>query len=495
MHSPRILVRYEAARNALAECCRVDEVKVIHDKAVALQVYAKQAKDTELIGYATEIRIRAERRAGELLAAMEKNKGGWNQRNKESCGDITEPQDDTPTLAEMGISKKQSSQWQKLADLDEPEFETHVEEMKQRIVRSTTYSPERSDDEWFTPPEIMDAVRDVLGTIDLDPASCDQAQQTVQAARYFTAENDGLKQEWAGRVWLNPPFSHPLNIRFMNKLIAEVASGRVSKAIMLVNVLPSAWLNDALKACSAVCFTRDRLRFTHKSGKVQTNSHVLSIFFFGPDVEKFARRFAEFGCVKSNLRPDSVPSEDKAEPSGYGDEWYTPSQYIELVRDVFGGGIDLDPASCEEAQQTVQAKRYYTKDDDGLKQPWSGRVFLNPPYSNPAPFVDRLIQHHECGDVPEAILLENTDSSARWFHKSLKACSAICFPSSRLKFRHRLEECSPRYSSVFFYFGDEVERFRRRFASVGTVVIVKAPNNSDHRQMTVLVEWNGQLLS
>src|SRR6266567_8413556 len=213
------LTRYEKARSALEECARVDEVKVIRDKAMALQVYARQAKDTELIEYATKIRLRAERRAGELLAGMDKAKGsrGQAQGRDVSGGIVMEPpeNDDTPTLAEMGISKKQSSQWQKLAGLGESEFETHVEEVKQRTVRSTTYSPDLSDDEWFTPVEIIEAVRDVLGTIDLDPASCDEAQETVQATRYFTAENDGLKQEWAGRVWLNPPFSHPLNIHFV----------------------------------------------------------------------------------------------------------------------------------------------------------------------------------------------------------------------------------------------------------------------------------------
>jgi hypothetical protein len=101
------------------------------------------------------------------------------------------------------------------------------------------------------------------------PASCIEAQATVRAKRFYSIADDGLKQEWAGRVWLNPPFSHPLNIHFVNKLIAEVASGRVSEAILLVNILPSGWLQDALEACSAVCFSRDRLRFTHRQGAEQ----------------------------------------------------------------------------------------------------------------------------------------------------------------------------------------------------------------------------------
>ena len=61
--------------------------------------------------------------------------------------------------------------------------------------------------------------------------------------------------------------------------------------------------------------------------------------------------------------------------AGYdGDEWYTPGDIIERARAVLGE-IDLDPASNAHAQKTVRAKRFYTKDDDGLSKPWSGRKF------------------------------------------------------------------------------------------------------------------------
>lgn len=114
------LVRYDAMCSAIAAAYTVDEVKEIHDKALAIEAYARQAKNTEAERQACEIRLRAERRAGQMLGEMNKAKGGGDQRSDHRSHDARGgPQ----PLADIGISHTQSSRWQKLAAIPEDQFE------------------------------------------------------------------------------------------------------------------------------------------------------------------------------------------------------------------------------------------------------------------------------------------------------------------------------------------------------------------------------------
>lgn len=85
--------------------------------------------------------------------------------------------------------------------------------------------------EWYTPSDIIEAARAVLGGIDLDPASSVAANLTVRADRFFTESDNGLAHPWEGRVWLNPPFTE--NARFIPKIVAEYEAGRVTAACVL----------------------------------------------------------------------------------------------------------------------------------------------------------------------------------------------------------------------------------------------------------------------
>jgi len=125
------LVRYEEAKRALAAAHRVDEVKSIRDKAEAMAAYARQAKDTQLVQYATEIKVRAERRCGELLRTTEKNKGGNPNLSRRSTGSL-------PTLESIGITRDESSRYQQLAAMPDKHFETAVATAKDTVGQVTT---------------------------------------------------------------------------------------------------------------------------------------------------------------------------------------------------------------------------------------------------------------------------------------------------------------------------------------------------------------------
>jgi phage N-6-adenine-methyltransferase len=162
-------------------------------------------------------------------------------------------------------------------------------------VRGTTGTGEN---EWFTPAEHIERARQVLGDIDLDPATHELAQHSVRAARYFTKEDDGLRHEWHGRVWLNPPYAQPLIAEFTGKMCVEQAAGRVTAAIMLThNYTDTAWFQRAAACANAICFTRGRVKFYEPDGAIAAPTQGQAFFYFGGDGERFADLFSEIGFV------------------------------------------------------------------------------------------------------------------------------------------------------------------------------------------------------
>lgn len=110
------IMKYDVAREALAACVKVDEVKAIRDKAEAMAQYARRANDSEMARWLSEIRVRAERKAGELLAET-------GERGEREMGRDGRPKNVLTKLKDIGITYNQSAQWQKIAAIPEAKFE------------------------------------------------------------------------------------------------------------------------------------------------------------------------------------------------------------------------------------------------------------------------------------------------------------------------------------------------------------------------------------
>jgi len=157
--------------------------------------------------------------------------------------------------------------------------------------------------EWYTPSQYLDAARDVLGTIDLDPASCEKANETVKADEIFTREDDGLAQDWHGQVWLNPPYGrHPKTNEsqqaiWSRKLLHEWQAGRVEAAVLLVNAVPDrSWFQPLWE--HPICFTESRIRFECPGDESPSQpTHGSAFVYLGDETGQFRQRFAEFGPV------------------------------------------------------------------------------------------------------------------------------------------------------------------------------------------------------
>jgi phage N-6-adenine-methyltransferase len=163
------------------------------------------------------------------------------------------------------------------------------------------------ENEWFTPAEYLALVRSVLGEIDLDPASNADAQKIVHATTFYTGEDSGLDHEWHGRVWMNPPYAQPLIADFVSKMVSECKAGHVTAAIMLThNFTDTTWFHEAVSIADAICFTRGRVRFYKSNGEIAAPTQGQAFFYFGSDVELFAKHFQSIGFIVASLRRADV---------------------------------------------------------------------------------------------------------------------------------------------------------------------------------------------
>lgn len=164
----------------------------------------------------------------------------------------------------------------------------------------------------------------------------------------------------------------------------------------------------------------------------------------------------------------SKPMPHVAHNSGEN-EWYTPREYIEAARAVLGC-IDVDPASSLKANETVQARAFFTAQTNGLLHDWHGRVWLNPPYATPliGQFITHLVQQVKRGNVREAIVLVNNATETQWFRDLIGVAAAVCFPTGRVRFwGPNGATGAPLQGQAFMYIGERAGVFLSHFMGYG----------------------------
>lgn len=305
------LTFFEAAKTALEKATRIDEVKRLRDQAEAVRAYLRQSQGSLVMqNQCAEIKLRAERRLGVMLEETPLSAGG---RPKNRSHDGT----GLPTLEELGVNKNQSSRWQHIASIPERDFDKYIRHVKEAkdgeelttagllraAERQNVVSAMSSSEtyEWYTPARYVDAAREVLGEIDLDPASSAEANATVRARRFFALSDDGLKRSWSGKVFLNPPYGLSDEGRsnqgiWCGALIERHRSKSVKEAVLLVNAATdSSWFQALWDF--PLCFVAHRIQFRGPEGKGSQPTHGNVFAYFGRRVESFAQRFAEFGRI------------------------------------------------------------------------------------------------------------------------------------------------------------------------------------------------------
>ena len=303
----------DRARGRLVEARTSAEVLEAMALAKAAMHYAKLKKATNeaQADCFRVIKLCEIRMADEIDAAQERGEVATASAHGRGIQSSVQTADTRPaTFDELGFDRRRVVEWRGLREAGGEEVVEQVIATALaadraptiadvgRAINGHSWQQFTGEVEWYTPLEYIDAARAVMGGIDLDPASSDEAQAVIKAGAHYTARDDGLSQEWHGRIWLNPPYAQPLIAQFATKMVEEYVSGHVSAAIMLThNSTDTAWFHEIAPVSTAMCFTKGRVRFVNAAGEVAAPTQGQVFTYFGDDREKFEEVFSNFGFV------------------------------------------------------------------------------------------------------------------------------------------------------------------------------------------------------
>jgi hypothetical protein len=145
--------------------------------------------------------------------------------------------------------------------------------------------------------------------------------------------------------------------------------------------------------------------------------------------------------------------------------WETPDNVLRLVREVFGGDIELDP--CTTIANPTKAHRIFTPVTNGLAQAWGAGTYLNPPYNREiGPWMAKASVSAINGSEVLALVPARTDTA--WWQTYVTTANAVCFWRGRLTFRGAPAPAP--FPSALPYWGPHPLKFAQVFGRHGWVV-------------------------
>jgi hypothetical protein len=159
---------------------------------------------------------------------------------------------------------------------------------------------EKPEVERYSPPWIVEGARRVMGAIDVDPASCETANRTIKATKFFSQKTNGLRQHWRGRVFLNPPFGHEWRA-WAVKLMEEIEAGRTKQAFLIAPgavlwVVAAPWFRPLLRG--SLFLPDERIEYLNPRSDTWQDVCLGSFcVYYGPQQKRFAKVFGTKGAI------------------------------------------------------------------------------------------------------------------------------------------------------------------------------------------------------
>lgn len=300
------LTTIDHIKQSLSLITSPDEIKDLRGKAAAIEVYGRRQKNREVQNQGALGCIRCDQRLAELVNEMQdKGELPANGRPKKLLHHEI-------VLGDLDITTVELHRCRRLLEVPESTLQEYLNSVLSipdgeltiagllRYVSGQAVDIERisakSTNEWYTPKRYIDAAHAVLGQIDIDPASNDKANETIQASTIYTKDDDGLQYDWPGKVWLNPPYGG-ISKKFVAKLVEQFETRITNEAILLVNAnsTDTGWFVPLWNYL--LCFTDHRIDFICSESKASGSTHGSVFVYMGDNPKGFIDNFKQFGPI------------------------------------------------------------------------------------------------------------------------------------------------------------------------------------------------------